>query len=327
MRSSLTADAVCHLSPIAKLARSPVEESPHIGRADPRWFGTRNLVLTGANTYHHVPRFAGPISIKAVTFGEVEWRLERRRYVIRPDTLLLLPDGDEYSMTIDSAELSRTFCPVFRHGLVEDAWRVLVSSDETLLESPQNNRSLTFERRWMPRSGSLGQALDILATAIAAKEAPAALGWLFEALGTRAAQAICEQRGECLRLPSRRPATRLEIHRRLTLAQDAVEDDLARPWTLVMMASAAAMAPHHFHRSFRTAFRETPRSWLSRRRAERALALLRTSSQSIVQICLAVGCESASSFSSSFSARFGISPSRVVRPPRLVRRQVLTEAK
>ncbi len=31
-----------------------------------------------------------------------EWRTNHRRYLIHPDTLLLLPDGDEYSLTIDS---------------------------------------------------------------------------------------------------------------------------------------------------------------------------------------------------------------------------------
>jgi hypothetical protein len=32
----------------------------------------------------------------------VEWRLGKQRYLIHRDTLLLLSDGDEYSMTIDT---------------------------------------------------------------------------------------------------------------------------------------------------------------------------------------------------------------------------------
>jgi AraC-like DNA-binding protein len=80
------------------------------------------------------------------------------------------------------------------------------------------------------------------------------------------------------------------------------------------MARAALMAPHHFHRCFRVAFGETPRGWLARRRAERAMALLRNTRRSVLEICLAVGYASPSSFSTSFAARFGITPSQVTRP-------------
>jgi AraC-like DNA-binding protein len=87
------------------------------------------------------------------------------------------------------------------------------------------------------------------------------------------------------------------------------------------MARAATMAPHHFHRCFGVVFGETPRGWLSRRRAERAMAMLRTTRRSIIEICLAVGYASASSFSASFGARYGMPPSRVARPPRALHRR------
>jgi AraC family transcriptional regulator len=291
----------------------PMEDAPHIGSAPRSWFGGRNLVLTGASTSYHVPSFAGPISIKAVCFGEVEWRLEKRSYLLRPDTLLLLPDGDEYAMTIDSAQTSRTFCPVFRRGLVEECWHVLTSKHETLLEASSTYRSPSFQRRLESTSGPLGQALAALAAAIGQSASPAILGWLFEALGAQAAQAICAQRGERSRLSSIRPATRIEIMRRLDRARERVEENLADPWSLVAMAGAAPMAPHHFHRCFRAAYRETPRQWLSRRRAERAMALLETTGRPVAEICLSVGYASVSSFSTSFAARFGRLPSHVVR--------------
>jgi len=165
--------------------------------------------------------------------------------------------------------------------------------------------------------GSEGEA-NSLAAAVAARPSPDTVSWLFEALGERAAESVCEQRRERRRLTAVRPATRLEIHRRLDRARAAVEDDLALPWTLVTMAQVALMAPHHFHRCFRMAFRETPRGWLARRRAERAMALLRSSRRSVLEICVAVGYASASSFSASFAARYGIPPSQIARPTRVL---------
>jgi AraC family transcriptional regulator len=291
-----------------------LQQAPYIGRCETSRCGTKNVVLTGATTHCHVPKFADPLSIKAVCHGEVEWRLDRRRYLIHADTLLLLPDGDEYSLTIDSSEPSRGFNVLFRRGLVEDCWRCAVTRHEALLDAPDEVAPLSFPRRLESRCGPLGRALDALAAAVAIKAPADEVGWLFEALGARAAEAVCEQRRERRRLPATKPATRLEIHRRLGLAREAIEDDLASPWTLVSMARAAMMAPHHFHRCFRVAFGETPRDWLARRRAERAMALLRSTTRSIIEVCLAVGCASASSFSASFATRYGTPPSRVTRP-------------
>jgi len=294
----------------------PLEPAPYIGRCATSGRGTRNVVLTGEATHCHVPNFADPISIKTAIHGEVEWRLGKQRYLIRPDTLLLLPDGDEYSLTIDSAEPSRGFNVLFRRGLVEECWRSAVGSDEALLDAPEELAPLPFRRRLESRAGQLGQVLDALVTAVAAGAPADPVEWLFEALGARVAEAVVEERRERRRLTAVRPGTRLEIHRRLQLARAVIEDELAAPWTLVTMARAGMMAPHHFHRCFHLAFGETPRRWLARRRAERALALLRYTRSSVTDVCLQVGYASAGSFSTSFAARYGVPPSKIERANR-----------
>jgi len=292
--------------------------APYIGTCETSRGGSQTVVLTGVTTHCHVPNFADPISIKAVAFGEVEWRLGKQRYLIHPDTLLLLPDGDEYSLTIDTVQPSRGFCVLFRRGLVEESWRAAVSAQEILLDLPYEVRPLPFRRRRESRSAPLGRTLDALATAVDANACADTVGWLFETLGAQAAASLCEQRCESYRLAAIRPSTRLEIQRRLALAREAIEDNLAAPWTLVTMARTAMMAPHHFHRCFRMVYAETPRRWLSRRRAERAMALLRHTPRSVTEICLAVGYASASSFSGSFAARYGLPPSQVEREQRFL---------
>jgi AraC-like DNA-binding protein len=295
-----------------------LEEPSYIGRCKTSRAGTRNVVLTGATTHCHVPHFSDPVSIKSACYGEVEWRLDGRRYVIHADTLLLLPDGDEYALTIDSARPSRGFNVLFRRGLVEDCWRATTATPEALLDAPYDVQPLAFRRRLESKTGPLGQALEALAAAVAAKASPESVDWLFESLGAKAVESVCEQRCEVARLNAIRPTTRLEIHRRLTLAREAIEDDLAAPWRLLTMARAAMMAPHHFHRGFRQAFGETPRVWLARRRMERALTLLRSTRRSITDICFAVGYSSPTSFTASFTTRYGAPPSRVARPRRVL---------
>jgi AraC-like DNA-binding protein len=278
-------------------------------------FGVRNIILSGKARRHYVARFAGPIAIKTAAYGRVEWRLEGKSYVVRPDTLLLLPEGDEYAMTIDTPALSRTFCPVFCSGIVERAWHALKSAEDSLLDEPDAQPVLSFSRRFESRNTPLGRAVESLARAAVNNAPTVVLDWHFEMLAARTARAIATHRSEPSKLNVARAATRIEVHRRLTRAREAMEDNLAAAWTLATMAHVAAMSPHHFNRRFGETFGEPPRRWLSRRRAERAMALLRTSRLSVTEVCFAVGYESLGSFSSAFSRRFGVAPSRAAMTP------------
>jgi AraC-like DNA-binding protein len=85
-------------------------------------------------------------------------------------------------------------------------------------------------------------------------------------------------------------------------------DDLAR---------AAGLSRAHFSREFRRAFGESPHAYLLSRRLERAAGLLRTTDQSVAEICFSVGLRSVGSFTTSFTRTYGMSPTayRAEFPP------------
>src|SRR6476620_9838930 len=74
------------------------------------------------------------------------------------------------------------------------------------------------------------------------------------------------------------------------------------------MAEAAGLSRAHFSREFRRAFGESPHAYLLTRRLERAAALLRTTDNSVAEICLSVGLQSIGSFTTSFTRHYGESP-------------------
>ncbi|MCD5315736.1 helix-turn-helix transcriptional regulator [Kineosporia babensis] len=96
---------------------------------------------------------------------------------------------------------------------------------------------------------------------------------------------------------------------RLRRARDQIDRDYAQPLDVTILARTALMSPGHFSRSFRSAFGETPYSYLMTRRIERAKALLRKGDLSVTEVCFAVGCTSLGSFSSRFTDLVGESPS------------------
>src|SRR5258708_389112 len=101
----------------------------------------------------------------------------------------------------------------------------------------------------------------------------------------------------------------------LRQARDQMDRDYAQPLDVPALARTALMSPGHFSRSFRTAFGETPYSYLMTRRIERAKALLRRGDLSVTEVCFAVGCTSLGTFSTRFTELVGESPSAYrVRP-------------
>ena len=94
----------------------------------------------------------------------------------------------------------------------------------------------------------------------------------------------------------------------LRRARDLIDRDFAEPLDLQAMAAEAGYSRSHFARVFATAYGETPRAYLTRRRIERAKTLLRTANLSVTEICFLVGFVSLGSFSARFHELVGQSP-------------------
>lgn len=96
--------------------------------------------------------------------------------------------------------------------------------------------------------------------------------------------------------------------RHLLRAKDLADARYFEPLGVDDLARAAGLSRAHFSREFRRAFGEAPHAYLLTRRLERAAAMLRTTDNSVAEICFAVGLQSVGSFTTSFTRTFGKSP-------------------
>src|SRR5437867_9640585 len=96
--------------------------------------------------------------------------------------------------------------------------------------------------------------------------------------------------------------------RHLLRAKDLADTRYFEPLSVDDLARAARLSRAHFSREFRRAFGEPPHSYLLTRRLERAAALLRTTDNSVAEICMSVGLQSVGSFTTSFTRTYGVSP-------------------
>jgi transcriptional regulator GlxA family with amidase domain len=92
-------------------------------------------------------------------------------------------------------------------------------------------------------------------------------------------------------------------------ARDAMDRAYAQPLDIPALARIAHVSDRHFIRTFRATFGETPHRYLQRRRVERSMFLLRETDRPVTDVCFAVGFTSLGTFSRTFRAIVGVSPS------------------
>jgi transcriptional regulator GlxA family with amidase domain len=109
-----------------------------------------------------------------------------------------------------------------------------------------------------------------------------------------------------------------ETNRRLLRARDAMDLTYGRALDIATLARIACVSEFHFIRAFRATFGETPHRYLQRRRVERALYLLRCTDRSITDVCFDVGFASLGTFSKTFHAIVGETPTEYRRRGELI---------
>ncbi|MEV0787329.1 helix-turn-helix transcriptional regulator [Streptomyces sp. NPDC050423] len=98
----------------------------------------------------------------------------------------------------------------------------------------------------------------------------------------------------------------LELLRRV---RDRIDREYAQPLNVEALARGVNVSAGHLSRQFRSAYGESPYSYLMTRRVERAKALLLRDGLSVTEICFAVGCSSLGTFSTRFTELVGMPPS------------------
>jgi AraC-like DNA-binding protein len=108
-----------------------------------------------------------------------------------------------------------------------------------------------------------------------------------------------------------RPASEQHLRDLALLRQvrDRIDREYAQPLDVEALALGVHMSAGHLSREFRSAYGESPYSYLMTRRIERAMALLRRGDLSVTDVCFTVGCSSLGTFSTRFTELVGVSPS------------------
>lgn len=251
---------------------------------NPRWGDLPNCsaLLHGFPRDYIVSDYRTTLSIKTVRRGAAWYETPDGRYLVTPDTFLVLNEGQHYAMEVDAASNTETFCPFFQPGFV---------------------RAGEFPERLYPMRGAIADALRSFG-AVPLEDS-------FYDLAEALANLRGEVRKESESFPGLRASTREEMYRRLYRARDFLYSCYREPVSVADGARVAAMSSFHFQRMFRSAFGISPMQFVQRRRLEIARDLLTSTESDVTSVCAAVGFESLGSFSALFKRTFGVPPSKI----------------
>jgi AraC-like DNA-binding protein len=220
-------------------------------------------------------------------------------------------DGQAYSIDIEAAHPIESLCLFFAPGFAEGILHNLASATDRLLIEPQPNQrsSVAFFERTYSHDRLVSPVLTRLR--VAATENHLDQNWLIEQFHLIMRKFLDVHTNTCREveaIPAMRAATREELYRRIHYAREYAAALFTTPITLDEMARVAGLSPNHLLRTFKQVFDQTPYQYVIAKRVAYAQELLRSTDQSVTDICFAVGFASLGTFSWWFRQRVGVSP-------------------
>ncbi|MEK4519544.1 AraC family transcriptional regulator [Paenibacillus sp. FSL H8-0122] len=270
----------------------------------------RNFVLQARSTTHHWEG-TGPLSIKTFRNGRAYYKTNLGHYAVEEEGYLLLNEGEQYGIAIESETEVDSFCVFFKTGFAEEFHRAIHVGTEKSLDDPfsESKHPLQFHTKSYRHSHLITALIENF------KNSLPVLGsenlWLDEQY-QNLIQALLnvhqKMAQEINTVPGTRPATREELFRRLTVAYEYLHAYYNQNVSLEEVSKVSCLSKNHLIRSFRHFFKRTPHQFILEKRILEAQRLLAQTDSNVTEISLSIGFDNVSSFNKVFKQRTGLSP-------------------
>lgn len=231
-----------------------------------------------------------------------------QQYRIETDSFLFTQPGDIYGLTVDNMHKTELCNIHINRNFFDGVAHTLASSDEHLIDDPTAIKSTgahLFTQLYRKDA-----TINHLTHKLTQEETYSnnSFEHVLMQLAEHLLLSSSEIQKSISKLPFAKAAVRIDIYKRLTLAKDYIQSNYHTPLELDTICRETGMSKFHFLRVFKSYFGITPHQYLSNVRMEKATALLRNTSASIVEISDSVGFEYPNSFIKAFRKAYHISP-------------------
>jgi AraC family transcriptional regulator len=259
------------------------------------------------------PDITGPISLFLNLAGTSHCFTDGRTVAVNGPNFFISNRFQKYTLEIDSKEPVETFNIHFGEHFSEGVLGALLTpADKILNDGPQQSvHTVAFYNRLyrcdenifrLARSLQQTQSENYFDKLLFDEQLEQLLVYLL-----RNHRHILQQ---VARLPAIKPATKLELFKRLSLATDYMHTCNYQDMDLDQLAATACLSKYHFLRLFRQAYGLSPHQYIQQLRLEKAKLLLIQTSFAVQDIADMLGFENSQSFSRFFFRATGAYPSQ-----------------
>lgn len=230
-----------------------------------------------------------------------------KQYRVETETFLVTRPGERYDLIVDNLQQTEIFNVHINKKFFDTLARSLTTPDAELISNPHSVGDHTpylFTQLYQKDEQVKMLMQRIAQTGTDKVSFELALGKLLEYLLITDKQT----RSKMESLPVMNAAVKAEIYQRLATAKDHIHSNYLRAVDLDELCKETAMSKFHFLRMFKSLYGITPYQYLTKVRMDKAVRLLKSTSDPINNIADQLGFEYPNSFIKAFHKSYGTSP-------------------
>jgi AraC family transcriptional regulator len=235
---------------------------------------------------------ARPLTLVAARLGRVIYDVASRSVAVDDDAFLVLNAGLHGAAVIHAPRAVECTQLYFPAWMVDDVMAVAARSLDALLADPHEpcKRTLHIPENLIRHDRLVSPVLRYIEQCVHSEQSTSA--WLDEQLHylLHRLLLVAERRHDQIaRVDCVRPATRLELFRRVAQAADYIDSNFERAFGLQELAQVACLSRFHLLRLFRQIYGVTPQSYKEQKRVLVARRLLAAGGLSRAEVAERVG--------------------------------------
>jgi AraC-like DNA-binding protein len=273
-------------------------------------YGDYDMVIHCHSSTFFFPEHYTPLSVKYALNGTEWYRTENTLYAVKDSHFLVFNREKHYESYIESESPIDSFVINFSTHTEQQVVSFFQKTQGKLLDDPFEN--VNIEHNYIERLYDSAQIKALLLSVFQLSQKFHQHKMPIKELMLSTLEALLQLQNsvyhEINTINALRPATKVELYKRLYYARDYIESCYAQDIALTDLSQVSMLSEFHLLRSFKAFFKVTPYQYLKQKRLKEAALLLKNTDLPVQDICSRVGFEESSSLCHAFNKRFGLSP-------------------
>jgi len=253
------------------------------------------------------------LSIRCITGGEQYYKVGSNEHRVTPENYLIINHGQQYKTSFEGPGNKEMMLIAFKPGFAEEILYSVMTDEDKLLDDPFRpvDQPINFFEKTYESDPYISNSFHWFRNLMNEDK-----GWkktvdLDSVCSGMLIRLLQVHRGlyaEINKINTVKISTRKELYKRLTIGKEFLDNNLHRKISVEEVSRIASLSPHHFKRTFKKLFGDSPHNYHVKKRLAYSRQLIDVGGWNVSEICHQVGFDDPSSFIRLFRNNYGCTP-------------------